>query len=71
MFYDNARLCNSYVLFHWPAFLTVWVPSSTIALFKFCVEKSQYIWTLRTTDDIFYFSVILLIIFIEQNLKYL
>ena len=25
----------------------VWVPSSAIALFRFCVKKSQYIWTLR------------------------
>ena len=51
--------------------LTVRVASSPIALFRFCVEKSQYIWTLRMTDGILYFVIIFSIIYIEQNLKYL
>ena len=54
------QLCSS-------SSLTVWVRNSATTLFRFRVEKSQYVWTLRTTDGIFYFIVIFSIIFIEQT----
>ena len=54
-----------------PTILTVWVAISPIALFGFCVEKFQYVWTLRMTDGILYFNVIFSIISIEQNMNYL
>lgn len=61
----------AFFVFPMKSFLTVWVRSRAIALFRFCVEKCQCIWTLRVTDGILHFISMFSGILIKQNSKYL